>query len=389
MKLKTLPEDFQVEELTDFKPRGGNFAFYRLEKRGIGTPEALQIILRDWNLSRKQLSYGGLKDRHAETLQYLTLHRGPQKDFEDRSLLLTYIGQADRDYVAHDIRANHFCITLRSIAPDQQSDYEMRLNQLLQGGLINYFDNQRFGSLGESCEFIGQHWCLGNYERALFLAIAENNPHDRPREKEQKQILRDHWGDWILCKEKLDRSHRRSVVTYLCDHPTDFKRAVALIRQDLRSIYLAAFQSYLWNRWLSNILEEKFPEQYRTTIDSACGPLTSLIEVADEHREFLQQLILPLPSARQKEWDPQLLPALEKILAGLGMETREIRLKYPRDTFFSKGVRECWLGTPDLKYQFEDDDLHPTRKKVTLEFSLPRGCYATMIVKHVTNDLDE
>ena len=35
--------------------------------------------------------------------------------------------------------------------------------------IIGYFDDQRFGSVGESGEFIGRAWCLGNYERALWL----------------------------------------------------------------------------------------------------------------------------------------------------------------------------------------------------------------------------
>ena len=47
MKLKQLPEDFQVEELTDFTPKDqGPFAFYRLEKRGWTTPDAMSIVRR-------------------------------------------------------------------------------------------------------------------------------------------------------------------------------------------------------------------------------------------------------------------------------------------------------------------------------------------------------
>ena len=42
MKQKSLPEDFRVEELTDFAPTEGPYAFYRLTKRGLGTPEAIR-----------------------------------------------------------------------------------------------------------------------------------------------------------------------------------------------------------------------------------------------------------------------------------------------------------------------------------------------------------
>ena len=52
MKLKRLPEDFQVEELTAFAPGPtGEFALYRLTKRGLGTPETIQAITRRWQVA--------------------------------------------------------------------------------------------------------------------------------------------------------------------------------------------------------------------------------------------------------------------------------------------------------------------------------------------------
>ncbi len=45
MKLKQRPEDFLVEEITDVVPSAsGPFAFYRLEKTGWATPDALAVI---------------------------------------------------------------------------------------------------------------------------------------------------------------------------------------------------------------------------------------------------------------------------------------------------------------------------------------------------------
>ncbi len=216
--------------------------FYRLDKAGIGTPEAIAEILKVWNMPRRSVGYGGLKDRHATTTQTITLFKGPQRDLQQRGFELTYLGQAAREFHAKDIQGNRFEITLRHLTP-QQAQFSQQLLPGIAAGVPNYFDDQRFGSLGESGQFVAQPWCMGDYERALYLAIAEANPHDRPREKEQKQILRDHWHDWVQCKAQLDRSHRRSIVTYLCDHPTDFKRALALLRSDLRSIYMAAFKA--------------------------------------------------------------------------------------------------------------------------------------------------
>ncbi len=387
MKLKSQPEDFIVEELTDFQVSSGSFALYRLEKQSLGTPEAAQAIVGQWNLARDAVHHGGLKDRHASTTQYVTIHRGPRQDLQDRSFKLNYLGQAPRHFTAKDIRSNRFAITLRSLTETVAGIASSRLNTLAAGGLVNYFDDQRFGSLGVSGTFIAHPWCMGDYERALYLSIAEPNVHDRPREKEQKAILREFWGRWPECKDRLDRSHRRSIVTYLVDHPTDFKRAIALMRPDLRSIYLSAFQSFLWNRWLSAIIEAKIDSSQRSMIESDCGPLwvpaiQSTNEAANIH--WLEDLELPLPSARQHEWSEDLFPYLENILTNLEMKVHEIRLKFPRDTFFSRGVRNAWLKVADLQFAFDDDEQSEGRKKLQLLFTLPRGAYATMIVKYVT-----
>lgn len=117
MKLKCLPEDFRVIELTDRPTHGrGSFAIYRLTKQSLGTPEAMDTILRRWNLARQQVSYGGLKDRHAVTEQFVTIKNGPRSDLSQTNLELNYLGQTERPFDAADIRGNRFEIVMRSMA---------------------------------------------------------------------------------------------------------------------------------------------------------------------------------------------------------------------------------------------------------------------------------
>ncbi len=132
-----------------------------------------------------------------------------------------------------------------------------RLQSVTADGLPNYFDDQRFGSLGRSGEFIGQAWLRGDHERALWLALAEPLPFDRSADKAQKAILRECWGRWAEAKARLDRSSARSIVTYLVDHPADCRGAFARLNRQLRSLYFSAFQSHLWNLLLSRWVEHR------------------------------------------------------------------------------------------------------------------------------------
>src|SRR6478672_9960187 len=117
MKLKQQPEDFRVEELSDaVAGETGDFAFYRLDKTGWTTPDALAAIRRRWQIDFRRLSYGGLKDRHAVTSQFLTIFRGPQRNLAHERIALTYLGRRQEPFTAQDIRANRFTIVLRGMS---------------------------------------------------------------------------------------------------------------------------------------------------------------------------------------------------------------------------------------------------------------------------------
>ena len=201
MKLKRQPDDFQVEELPLVTPGNqGRFVFYRLSKRGMGTLEAVEAICRRWNLAGRRVSYGGLKDRHAQTVQYLTIIDGPERALHETSFDLEPLGRLSAPYGPGQFHGNRFVVVLRDLAAPAIERALAGLAALPRDGLPNYFDDQRFGSVGAGGEFIAGAWLRGDHERALWLALAEPNPADRPGTKAEKGILRECWGRWPEAK---------------------------------------------------------------------------------------------------------------------------------------------------------------------------------------------
>ncbi len=270
MKLKQQPDDFQVEEVTAISPSEGPYALFRLEKRGWSTPDALAALRRRWRIEARRLSYGGLKDRHAWTVQYLTIFHGPRRGLRHHDITVQYLGQVAAPYSSQDIQANRFRLTLRSLPPDQRPAIQERLSVMAREGLPNYFDDQRFGSVaGEGGEFIARLLVQGRFEEALRLALAAPYEHDRAAQKEEKRLLLAHWGDWARLKDALPRGHARSLIDYLRVHPDDFRGAVARLRPELRGLYLSAYQSHLWNRMLAHWLRTHL--RPNNCVPSRCG----------------------------------------------------------------------------------------------------------------------
>jgi tRNA pseudouridine13 synthase len=385
MKLKRIVEDFQVEERVALAAGGGPLAFYRLTKQSLGTLEALDAIQRRWRLDRRQIACAGLKDKHALTRQYVTIEGGPPRGLSQENLSLEYLSQVARPIHASDITANAFVVVVRDLNEAEAAAATAALAAVARAGVANYFDDQRFGSLGEAGQFIAEPWCRGDYERALWLALADPNARDRPADRDQKHLLRQHWGDWRTCRQRLAAgTESQRIAAFLESQAGNFRRAIAMPRQELRSLWLAAFQSHLWNQILAALLRDSCqpPQLALTTIGRRELPFFT--HLTEGQSAVLQKSVLPLPSARLHLEPGPLQELYDRVLAAESLALREIRVKYPRDSFFSKGERPALLVPQEVDHAAAADDLYYGRQKVTLRFALPRGCYATIVVKQIT-----
>jgi tRNA pseudouridine13 synthase len=387
MKVKSRPEDFRVEELAEPRLDGGPFALYRLEKQSIGTPEAIDAICRAWRLRREAVGIGGLKDRHAVTTQFVSIEAGPRRPLAQKSFSLVYLGQMSREFTSKDILANRFEIVLRDLAPSAAETIVRELPRVIADGVPNYFDDQRFGSVGESGDFIARPWCLGDYERTLWLAIAEANEHDRGDVRDEKRALREAWGDWQKCRRQAVRPLTQAVFERLCRQPTDFRGAFVHIPQPDRRMYLGAFQSAIWNRILAETIRRAVDEAELFEVEIARQRLPFYRALSPSTAAETLAQPLPLPSARERQELGPRTEFYERVAAEFGLECRTLRVKYPRDSFFSRGSRAAVFQPRSLSETVSEDELAermgPERRKMTLRFDLPTGCYATALIKRV------
>jgi tRNA pseudouridine13 synthase len=378
VKIRQKPEDFQVTELDRYEvSRTGPFALYTLVKWDIGTIEAVRNLAQNWNLSGAQISFGGLKDRHARTEQVISIRGGPERAFLGSAFRVEFLGRSRDPISRSSFHGNRFEITVRDLRelPDPEP--------LRRFGVPNYFDDQRFGSLrGTGGEFIGRALVRGEYEKALRLALASPSPLDRKRERDLRALLRDRWGDWAGLGRDLPPSTERSVALYLAGRPGAFGFAFELLDPHLRVLYLSAYQSWLWNRTLSAIVRA-LPDSY--DVEYAAGRHVFFRTLSPADHDRLAELAIPLVTPSQK-FEGQTADLVASLLKEEEVEQRQFRLKKLAKTFFGKGMRDALVAPAGLRWAPGDDELNPGRRKLTLSFELPRGSYATILLKRLFHE---
>jgi tRNA pseudouridine13 synthase len=153
-RIRTVPEDFRVEELPLYPPSGeGGHTFVRLEKRLRTTEEVANDLARAAKVQPRDIGYAGRKDRVAVAEQTFSV---PGLD-PVQALELTLTGVRVLDAVPHghklrtgQLRGNRFEIAIREIDEHERAAVRSRLEELCCTGMPNRFGAQRFGRDGRN-----------------------------------------------------------------------------------------------------------------------------------------------------------------------------------------------------------------------------------------------
>ncbi|WP_141058666.1 tRNA pseudouridine(13) synthase TruD [Stenotrophomonas rhizophila] len=152
-KIRTTPDDFQVDELPAFEPSGeGEHLLLTLRKRGANTVHVAKVLARWAGLPDMAVSYAGMKDRHAVTTQRFSVHL-PKRIAPDPALLASDEIEVvestwhNRKLQRGALAGNRFKLVLRDVQGDAAAIDE-RLSLIAARGLPNWFGEQRFGRDG-------------------------------------------------------------------------------------------------------------------------------------------------------------------------------------------------------------------------------------------------
>ncbi len=180
--LKAKADDFKVTEDLGFTPCGeGEHLLVHIRKTGENTPWVAGLLAEAAGLPRASVSWAGLKDRHAVTEQWFSLHL-PGKPDPDLSAVVSeriqILGRMrhNKKLRPGTLRGNRFLIRLTGL--EASSALDQRLSRIGEQGVPNYFGEQRFGRGGNNLSaaqsmFAGRR-IKERDKRAIYLSAARS-----------------------------------------------------------------------------------------------------------------------------------------------------------------------------------------------------------------------
>lgn len=378
--IKALDEDFVVEERAEIPfHENGDFGVYLLKKRGWNTLELINHIVKSFKISSSAISYGGKKDRHGITSQFITIKGRKDLSMEGGDFSLKLIGFSNRPMGPDLITSNYFNIVLRNIK--NLDEILCNIEEIKKFGVPNFFDDQRFRSYDPERGFFAEKILKKQWNGALQVFLTSVYPDMKGDEKRRKKEMFKNWRDWNKCFEIAETKIEKKIFKILIEE-NDFVKALHLIPKEEVSMLYSSYQSHLWNEILRRLLKIKVNEIYE--IRGVEGPYLFWKELDRGTFSYLSNLKIPTPSHKIEFQDDLVEKIYNEILLEKGLKRNSFKTSVLRKVYFRSFPRKALIIPENFKVVEEgDDELHKGRKKIKIEFSLPRGSYATIITKRL------
>lgn len=259
----------------------GKFLHFTLYKENRDTMEAINQIGRVLNLKPSFFGTAGTKDRRAVTTQRVSMRRrNPQTLISINNERVFGVKIGDFKFEHYPIhlgqhKGNEFVIVAKNCYFSGTKDlaFEQKLNiakttidsalaQVKENGFINYYGTQRFGTHQIGTQEIGMKILKQDFEGAVrallsfdpqLLETSEPDSMASMRREDAARALAcsifSNTGD---AQEALKILPRRchvesALMRQLGKHPKDFLGALLSINRGMRSMYVHAYQSLVWN----------------------------------------------------------------------------------------------------------------------------------------------
>ncbi|MFB6199712.1 MAG: tRNA pseudouridine(13) synthase TruD [Candidatus Nanohaloarchaea archaeon] len=362
-EIKEQVNDFIVSEQASHDTSDeGDHIIVKLRKQGMTTMEAISKLSNMLHVSKDRIGYAGNKDKRAVTEQHISI-----QGVDEHEVKQVFTDEFDIEVVGRngyinigDLSANRFEITIRqlNLPIEDLRNRALKIVEEMDGKFPNYFGKQRFGSQRPITHQVGRHILRGEYEEAVWTYIA------KPYEEEYKGIRKIRKELWETrevegAAEQFPEQYKyeKALLYHLTKNEGDYKGALKRLPEGLQQLFIHAYQSWIFNRTLSRLLEEGWEEK---------------------------EYEIPLVGYKTDLKDNRPENITEEVLEEEGVEQEDFRLQDYPDLRSEGTYRRAFADFRNFEIlDIESDDLNMNSNKMTVKFDLPKGSYATVFLREI------
>lgn len=388
-------EDFYVEEVPLALPTGeGQNTWILIEKNGKTTLDVVLDIAKYMRISRKRMGFAGMKDKSALTRQWLCVSNITKEElpnFEDflYNVKVLDIQQNQKKLRIGQLKGNKFRIAIRNTQnPSEDKEIAQEVLKSLEvTGVPNYYGYQRFGEIRSNTHLVGKCLVEGNIKKAVDTYIGN------PSEGEYSQIYE---ARQLYDQGKLEESYQLMPKSMRYEkymlheliaankkgeiQEKDYIKAIESLPKPLKRMFVNAYESYLFNKiinerskiginkyfegdiiidkdehWIHDIDEETIEEDIQNfKLDPTAPLIGSKVPIAEGKQGQIEKKVIEEENITQESFACPKTPKLG-----------------------SHGIRRA------VRFKIEDTNVRQLDDGIEVEFFIPRGCYATSVLREI------
>ena len=425
-------DDFEVEEvLVDgsrarisqnsstavCSPLGSSFSaghhlLCLLIKRNWDTLSAVKTIADQLGISMARVDTAGMKDAKAVTAQHITIEDVTIEDVQKvqvKDVELRALGYVREELSSFYLLGNAFRITVGSISHSRPV-VEGRIQHVVQevqaaGGIPNFFGHQRFGTTRPITHQVGREIVHGDFEKAVMFLLAAPSLHEHPDSRRAREELQSRWN-FKAAETSFPKQLRYEhlILRHLSRNPDDFVGALKRLPLNLQKLFVQAYQSFLFNRFLSarviqgHRLDEAQVGDYVVSLQRNGLPLTSMHKVVKREdlsetnvaiKEGKMKIALPLIGFKQATSSGSQGAIEAQIIEKEGICPSGFRITSIPEISSRGEIRTALASLKDFSLD-EISKPHPDTSsyEAKMSFMLHRGSYATVFLRELMKPSD-
>lgn len=147
-------DDFVVREIPLYAFSGqGEHLIIEICKKDMTTQEALHALSEISGVKMRDFGYAGLKDKQGMTTQFISMPRKFEAmlaNFNHKKMKILSLSAHDNKLRIGHLKGNSFFIRLKKVMPSEAAKLEQAVRNIDEAGYPNYFGYQRFGKYGDN-----------------------------------------------------------------------------------------------------------------------------------------------------------------------------------------------------------------------------------------------